>query len=175
MNKNYDTLEQYDFFDDDYLERVADKYTNLIGIFLIDFSVLEQELNIAIADSFHEDWHQIGFIVIERFTMNNKIDLFYKMFAMREYFNDKKNKEELNIIKKQLEELNSFRNSIVHANWQSLSKDGYVRSKIIVDNEEGFVKFKKIQITPKIIRQKIKEVNKSTEQIFEYKEKVFQS
>ena len=76
-------------------------------------------------------------------------------------------------IRKQLDGVNIFRNKVVHANWQSLTKEGYVRTKIIVDTEEGYVKFKKALITPKIIRQKIKEVYKLLDEIEEYKEQAF--
>ena len=44
--KDYDELDQYDFSDGEYLEKVADKYFPLVGEFLISFSILEQELNI---------------------------------------------------------------------------------------------------------------------------------
>ena len=64
--------------------------------------------------------------------------------------------------------LNLFRNNIVHANWQSLTKDGFVRVKIVVDNQEGYVKFKKVEITLKILLQKIKEVDDLVDKIGEY-------
>ncbi|MFH1683979.1 MAG: hypothetical protein ABIA67_03765 [Candidatus Margulisiibacteriota bacterium] len=60
----------------------------------------------------------------------------------------------------------------MHANWQSLTKDGFVRTKIVVDKEDGYVKFKKVEITPKILRTKIKEIHGLINQIEEYKDKV---
>ena len=62
----------------------------------------------------------------------------------------------------------------MHANWQSLSDKGFVRTKIIVDNQDGYVKFKKTKITPKIIREKIKEIDELIQEIDEYKETAFQ-
>ncbi|MDD3006365.1 MAG: hypothetical protein PHX30_02155 [Candidatus Pacebacteria bacterium] len=177
MNTNqviYDEMEQYDFSDGEYLEKVADKYFLLIGKFLVSFSILEQELNIAIADFLHDDSHETGFVIIEKLTTSNKIDLFYKMYVRLESFNNKKHKAILDKLRNRLNELNTFRNSIVHANWQSLSKDGYVRAKIVVDTDEGFVKFKKVSMTPKTIRQKIKEIDSLSEKINQYKEKAFQ-
>lgn len=172
--KDYDELEQYDFSDGEYLEKVADKYFPLVGEFLISFSILEQELNIAIADFLHDDCHETGFVIIEKLTTSNKIDLFYKMYVRLESFNNKKHKAILDKLRNQLNELNSFRNNIVHANWQSLTKEGYVRAKIVVDTDEGFVKFKKVLMTPKVIKQKIKEIDGLSEKIDEYKEKAFQ-
>lgn len=171
---DYDELEQYDYTDGEYLEKVIDKYTVLIGLFLVNFSILEQELNLALVDFISDSAHEKGFIVIEKLTTRNKIELFYKMYVRLESFKDKKSKEILDRIRKQFEALNSFRNNIVHANWQSLTKDGFVRTKIVVDNQEGYVKFKKVEITPKIIRQKIKEIEKLIDQIDEYKETALQ-
>lgn len=170
----YDELNQYDFSDGEYLEKVAKKYFPLIGEFLISFSILEQELNLAIADFLHDDCHETGFVIIEKLTTSNKIDLFYKMYVRLESFNNKKHKSILDKLRNQLNDLNSFRNNIVHANWQSLSNDGYVRAKIVVDTDEGFVKFKKVLMTPKIIRQKIIEIDRLSEKIDKYKEKAFQ-
>lgn len=169
----YDELEQYDFSDGEYLEKVVNKYFPLVGEFLINFNILEQELNLAIADFFHDDCHETGFVIIERMMVSSKIDLFYKIYTRLESFNNKKHKKTLDKILNQLNELNSFRNSIVHANWQSLNKEGYVRVKIVVDMDEGFVKFKKVLMTLKIIHQKIREVNTLADNINQYKEKVF--
>ncbi len=171
---NYDELDQYDYSDGEYLDKVVYRYSPLIGLFLINFSILEHELNLAIADIISDRAHETGFVIIEKLTTGNKIELFYKMYARLESFTNKKNKDVLNKIREQIESLNTFRNGIVHANWQSLSKDGFVRTKIVVDNQEGYVKFKKVQITPKIIRSKIKEIERLTDQIDEYKETAFQ-
>ncbi|MGB6882079.1 MAG: hypothetical protein WBD86_02170 [Microgenomates group bacterium] len=171
---SYDELEQYVYSSGELLEKVLSKYCPLIGLFLVNFSVLEQDLNIAIADFIYDDNHEVGFVIIEKLSMLNKIELFYKMYVRLEYFKKKKNKETLNKIKTQLETLNTFRNNIVHADWQSLTKEGLVRTKIMVDNQEGYVKFKKIKITPRIINQKIQETDKLIELIEEYKETAFE-
>ena len=173
-NENYDELEQYAYPDNEYIEKAANRYSSSIGLFLINFSILEHDLNIAIAEFIHDDAHETGFVILEKLTTSNKIDLFYKMYVRLESFKEKKNKETLNKIREQLEMLNTFRNNIVHANWQSLTKDGFVWTKIVVDNQEGYVKFRKVQITPKIIKQKIREVEKLTDLFDNYKETAFQ-
>lgn len=104
----YDILEQYDYTDGEYLEKAVDKYSPLIGLFLINFSILEHELNLAIADFMFDDCHEIGFVIIEKLTTSNKIELFYKMYIQLETFKGKKNKKVLIQIKKQLESINTF-------------------------------------------------------------------
>lgn len=175
QENTYDELGQYDFLDEEYLDEVIDKYSPLVGQFLINFSCLEHELNLAIADIFADDYHETGYVIIEKLTTRNKIELFHKMYIRLESVKDKSSKDVLNKIKGQLESINTFRNSIVHANWQSLSKDGLVRTKIMVDNQEGYVKFKNIKITLKIIQKKIKDIDKLIEKIYEYKETALQT
>lgn len=171
---SYDELEQYVYSSGELLEKVLSKYCPLIGLFLVNFSVLEQDLNIAIANFIHGNSDEIGFVIIEKLSMLNKIELFFKMYVRLESFKEKKSKEILGKIRIQLKALNTFRNNIVHADWQSLTKDGLVRTKIVVDNQEGYVKFKKIKITPKIINQKIQETDKLIELLEEYKETAFE-
>jgi hypothetical protein len=177
MNKqseNYDELEQYAYLDGEYLEKAVDRYSAPIGLFLINFSILEHALNVTIADCVYDDAHELGFVIIEKLTTSNKIDLFNKMYVRLESFKDKKNKDVLKKIREQLESLNTFRNNIIHANWQSLTKDGYVWTKIVVDSQEGYVKFRKVQITPTIIRKKIREIEKLTDLIDKYTETALQ-
>jgi hypothetical protein len=172
-NIYYDELKQYDFPDGEYLERVVDKLTPLIGLFLVKFSYLEHDLNLAIADIFGDDYHATGFVVIEKLTMANKIDMFNKMYANLEFCTDQKSKTVLNTIRDDISTLNTFRNNIVHANWQTLTKAGFVRSKIVVDNQDGLVKFKNVEMQPKIIRQMIRKIDKLLDHLYDYKEKVF--
>ncbi len=172
-NDSFEELDQYDYSDGEYLDTAASRYTSLIGSFLLNYSILEQDLNLAIADFVHDDSNELGYVIVEKLSVSNKIDLFYKMYVRLESFKETKNKNILDKIRGQLEGLNSFRNNLVHANWQSLTKEGYVRTRIVVDNQEGYVKFIRIQITPIIIRKKIKEIVKLSEQIDDYKESAF--
>jgi hypothetical protein len=85
-HKNYDKLEQYTFPDSEYIEKAADRYSPLIGLFLINFSILEHDLNITIAEFLHNDAHETGFVILEKLNISNKIDLFYKMNVRLESF-----------------------------------------------------------------------------------------
>jgi len=173
MSKIYEKLEQMDYVDGEYFEKVEVKYSQLIGSFIINFSNLDHDLNCAIADSLHEDCHENGYVIIEKLTAHNKIDLFYKFYVRLESFKDKKTKIKLDEIKSELLRINAFRNNIVHANWQTLNKKGFVRTKIVVDAEEGYVKFQNIQITPKIIRDNVKAIHRLINKIERYTERAF--
>jgi hypothetical protein len=168
--KYFEELIGEDFYYEDYIEKVKNKYAPLIGKFLIEFSYLEHTLNLAIAESFADDLHEIGYTIIENFKFSQKIDLFYKLYAREEVIiRGKKTKKNLDTIKQQLEEINSFRNKIVHSNWVSLKKDGTVRTKIVVDKEGEGVKFERVKLTPELIREKLNEIDDLIEEIDEYK------
>ena len=183
LNKNnelpgvdLETLEQLDYFEDDYIDKVFDKYSKFVGQFLIEFSRLEHEFNLVIADFFGDDYHETGYIVIKRLMFSNKIELFHDLYLRPiSYSKDNKKKQEkLLNIKKRLESINDFRNCVAHANWSSLNKNGFVRTKIITDYKvDGAVKFRRTKITIKIIKKNIVEINKLINNIEGFKERVY--
>ncbi|MFA6417077.1 MAG: hypothetical protein WCW61_02690 [Patescibacteria group bacterium] len=176
-NKSVDKLEQYDYLvDDNQLEITEIKKTfgNLMGSFLINFSFFEHDLNIAIAEFISQRSHDMGYLIIEGLTMYNKIDLFIKMYSQLEaQARENKSKKELHNIIISMREINQFRNNIAHANWQSMTRDGFVRIKIVVDNNDGYIKFKKIKLTTKMFKEKNIQVNSLINAMFEYTEKAF--
>ncbi|MDP2940158.1 MAG: winged helix-turn-helix domain-containing protein [Candidatus Omnitrophota bacterium] len=175
--KDLETLEQLDFFEDDYIDKVFDKYSQLIGWFLIRFSRLEHDFNIIIAEFFGDDYHETGYIVIKKLMFLNKIELFYDLYIRPISFSEKnkKKQEKLLNIKKRLDDINTFRNRVVHANWSSLNRDGFVRTKIITDYRvDGAVKFERVKITPKIIKKNIAEINKLIDDIETFRETALQ-
>ena len=154
--KDFEQLDQYDFIDGEYLEKVKDKYASLIGLFLMRFSELEHSLNLCIAEIVNSRAHDPGYAVVERLTVDNKIELFYKMYLHLVSNTNKEKKVLLQSLRDGLKSSNKFRNGLVHANWLSLKKDGSIRSKITTDSEEGYIKFQISTITPKTIRDELK-------------------
>jgi len=157
--------DQFDYVDTEYLERVRERYCPLIGSFLIDFSLLEHALDLAIAEFIFDDSDELGFVVTERLSVGNKIELFYKMYARMASCVDTSHRSALKGIKKQLVLLNEFRNSVVHACWGSLSKYGLVRTRTVVDTQDGHVKFKRVRISPRTIRSKDAEAERLVEKL----------
>lgn len=160
IQTKFEELEQYDYVDGEHIEAVKDKYAPLIGQLLISFSGLEQCLNYEIAERISSSAHSEGYVIIEKLKIRNKIELFHSLYLSLLFYYQKseKLKQRLTAIKKQLEDANNFRNLVAHANWISLTKDYFVRSKIMVDNEDGFVKFKKVKMTPTLINRNINKI-----------------
>lgn len=162
---------QYDYYEDDYIEKVYDKYSKLIGAFMIKFSELEHELNIAIAETFFDDDHSVGYRVIKNLNFINKIELFYEIHLEIATHVCEKDKINLKKIRAGLDEIRIFRNQLVHANWQTLTKKGFVRTKIDSDKNEGNIQFINIQMLPKTISKFTNKVDSLTLKIWSYKEK----
>lgn len=163
-------LDQYDFVTGEYIEKYREKYSSLIGSFLISFSSLENEINFAIIQTIHDRSHDMGYIVIEKLTTNNKIDLLYKMYAPLAKWKGGNESKKWNEIKNELVALNQFRNKIVHANWQTLNNKGFVRTKAKPNSNTGFIEFTNELIKPKTIRDQIKIIDKIEVKLDEYLE-----
>lgn len=164
--ENREQLEQYDCVDLEESAKHKKSYSPLIGSFIFWFSYLEHCLNIELAENLNNRSHSIGYMVVEKLRMDEKIRLFYDIFAEAAVLMGfKKKKTELDIIRNSLSGLNTFRNQIVHANWVSINKNKEVRVKIILNKDNGYVEFKRIKITEKEISRRIEEIEKIVDKI----------
>jgi hypothetical protein len=164
-------LDQYDWAEGEEIDFQRDRYAMRIGHLVIDFSLLESSLNLALVESFHGGSHEPGYVVVEKLRMSDKIDLFNKMYLRMVHFQSKKGKDELAVIRKRLEDVNTFRNMVAHANWATLDEERFVRTKVKVDPEEGNVTFKNVKITTTLIRQKVREIRSLTNALEKFSEK----
>ncbi len=151
--KSFKELEQFDNDDGDYgsLDGITENYAPAIGEFLIVFSSLEHAINLVTADMIDDRSHDAGYRMLTLLGMRNKIDFLYKILLNFISVTNQDKKTELINLKKRLEDINTFRNKIVHANWGTLKKDGTVRTKIITDKDDGYVKFENVKISPEIL------------------------
>lgn len=168
-------LDQFDYFNAAETRTVAKKYARSIGIFLINFSELEHILNLAIAEILGNGRsHDIGYVVIERLSTQNKIELFHKTYT-RLAGSLQKSKNKVDAVAKKLKELNKFRNYLVHANWLSVDTGGFVRTKLVVGSDDGYVRFRKTKITPSIIAREIRAIQSLILEIPDLYEKFLES
>lgn len=175
MNDQLVALEQYDYINDDYFEKAIGRYSSIIGEFFMNFSYLEHELEIAIADIVSTRSHDLGYLFITKIDrMSDKIDLFYKYYKMFEHHCTNTKRTNLKEIVDMLISISEFRNNLAHAKWQSIQKDGTVRVKIKNDKTTGVIKFKNVVIKPKDIRVKIQEIDQLLYKIDVYREKISQ-
>jgi len=168
MTTQSEQLEQMDYFEEDFIEEVDDVFFTTIGRFLVEFSGLESTLNIAIADLLHDDYHGIGYTVIENLNLLSKIQLYDKLCRQRISYARNRNrlKERLKKIILYFDDVRVFRNKIAHANWRTLSKDYNVRTKISTNKDSGDVEFKNERMTITDIDQNIDKANWVEEKIY---------
>ncbi len=165
-----ENLEQYDGWHD-FLEGKEGRYAPLVGYFLIYFSVLEHSLNLSLAEILNERSHEIGYVVVEKLSVYDKIELFRKLYLRILSSQSKDGKDALAVIRTRLEEMNTFRNILAHANWSTIDAVGFVRTKIKVDPDEGHITFKNIKITRDIIQTQTNEVRRLSSDLDKFAEK----
>ena len=166
--KKYDEkveiLEQFDFFPDDHLEVGVSKFACHVGEFMIRFSIIEHDLNIAISEALNSRSHDIGLNVIAPLSLRNKLDLFRRLYLPIVSTNNKKQlpgvtqKVVLATLYQELGDLIGFRNRIAHANWATIDRNGFVRSKITAD-DNGFVQFVRFKVSIKLLNERIKQIS----------------
>lgn len=173
MKLKPDPLEQYDLVCDDYIDKVASKYAPKIGKIFIQFSDLEHTLDITIIERLFDRSHDLGYLVIEGSSLNNKIELFRKLFSQYiKQIKPNRTKKFLNMVKR-LHEARLFRNHIAHANWRTLDNSGYVRTKVSEKAEE--IIFKKVRITPSALDAWLRRIERLNELLYEFTTEIEQA
>ena len=160
LDTTEDALEQYDHYSDEEIFLKQNNYARAIGTFIIAFSELEASLDSLIANSIEDRGDDPGYRIIRYLKFRDKInfsaDQYKQLIHIKKTYESLSNKDaeklnsQLNIINSKLGELSEFRNKIAHANWMTLDNQGYVRTKIIL-NDEYFVAFTKIKLSPNVI------------------------
>lgn len=154
LDVKYEELDQYDYFDSALILKKQLRYGECIGLLLIAFSHLEHALDTALADLVSQRSHEMGFLIIKDLEFSQKIELFHALALPNVFYISKRKSvrtKQLADIRKNLENLSTFRNKVAHANWTTLDKDGFVRTDTKTDKIKGSIKFRKFKITPIII------------------------
>jgi hypothetical protein len=168
MKVKQEQLEQYDWVFSDYIDRVKVKYAPKIGRFLIEFSSLEHTLDIATINYISDRSHDLGYLILEGNSLYNKIELFRKLSRDFTMLTRPQRVKRPEGIVKRLHEIRVFRNYISHANWSTLERTGYVRTKVVEKDAE--ILFKKVRITPKVIDAWTRRVERLDERLYDFAE-----
>lgn len=175
LESREEILEQYDHVVGEEIFSKEAQYAKAIGKFLIAFSNLESTLGLLIVEAIHDRSHEPGYQVIKYLNFRNKTNLARDQYGfwVRNIQNSKKrdrNAKALDFIVNKLEDLSDFRNKVAHANWMSLTGDGYVRVKI-GDNGENVV-FKRVKMTPQIMYKFTRQCHAIAQRIETFQENV---
>jgi hypothetical protein len=156
------------------------RYAKAIGSFVISFAELEDSVDRDLATAINERAHEPGYRIIKYLTFRDKIDLLNDDYvAFIKYLSSKSDKKrlltEIRIIHNKLCELSEFRNKVLHANWQSLDKSGFVRTKIIENKDDFGIQFKKIEMTPSVLVKFRRQNESVSNMIYMFREKVWEA
>ncbi|MFA6466400.1 MAG: hypothetical protein WCV71_00900 [Patescibacteria group bacterium] len=176
LETKLERLDQYDYIDEDLMYKKRDKYAPLIGKFLIEFSNLEHTLDIEIAELLGHGSHDTGYAVLKNLDFSSKIELFYDLVYPLVCCAEKRKEQKLLQIKEfrnKLDNLCVLRNKIAHAKWYTLDKDGYVRVSVKTNKIDGLINFRKLKITPTIIKNGLKRIEPLSEKLSDFTERLW--
>lgn len=160
-----DYLDQYDYIETDFMDEHIDEFSPLIGRYVIEFSYLEHNLNVLVADLISERSHDQGYIITVKMKMYDKIELLERMASHGKYHGIHELKKILPTIPK-LKSVNTFRNNIAHAVWATMKPSGATRVKTKVDSNSG-IWFENKRLSKKIINDELKKLGVVTEKIID--------
>lgn len=186
IDKKYSPMGQYGESEDttsdgefETMEEQEEKYARSVGMFIISFSYMEDAVDRELAKLINERAHEPGYRIIKYLSFRDKINLLkdeYSSLIKGVCPKDKQEKVliELKTIYGKLVELSEFRNRVAHANWSSLDKAGFVRSKILENKEEYGMSFEKIKMTPGVLIKFIRQNNSVSNKLDPFTDKIWE-
>lgn len=132
MEKKQKQLGQYIFTNhgfegsiDEFLAQTAP----LIGYLIHSFNALDSALNSTVCLLINDRADEKGAIIIHNMSFSAKIDLFYRLVRSMELTVEKELPSFPSFIEN-LKKCATYRNAVVHAEWDSLEEDGYTYVKM---------------------------------------------
>jgi hypothetical protein len=176
MEQKIRPIEQFDYISTDNIYKQIRSYAYYIGKYFIKFSELEHEINLGISSIVFDDSDEEGYRLIKYLSTANKIEFLcnsYKSRCFHYQFSDQKDrnaaKKLIEKIEGELRKEKTFRNIVGHANWISLTRNNYVRIKII--EREDRVVIKSVKVTPTILKDHIKKIDYILNDLFDIQER----
>jgi len=173
MEKKEIPIEQY-AFETKNLEGTTETFLEetapLIGYIVHSFNSLEESLNSAICQLFHDDSDTLGLLVIYRMNYAAKVDLFKRILNERQFGDPQK----LSILEKlyaNLTKAGELRNKVVHADWESAHDDGYTLCRLKI-NSKGILQHEYVQFTPESLEKILQLIDETDEMLYNYNEEL---
>ena len=163
-------LDQYDYYDDEYMRKSISKYDKRIGAFLIEFGELEHLLDSAINFIISDRSDDTGHRIIMDMSYRQKVELYNRFCKI--YLNVSGNNKKVTKLKvfiKSLISAGEVRNLIAHAKWMSLDNKGFVRTRASMD-DEAFIEFKYYRLTPQVLYMQERKLSKLSVEFYAFLE-----
>jgi hypothetical protein len=173
LENEIENLEQFGRPEAELTDEQEESYSTSIGSFFMMFSYVETALDHLIITGISDRADESGYRVVKYFRVSDKInfanDHYRRVISLVGDGRRRRGFEyRLRIIISKLEEVSRFRNKIAHANWESISETGFVRTKIKEGpNGEG-IQFVKLRLTPDVINRFTAEAIKLAQKIDDF-------
>lgn len=167
-------LDQYDYYDDEFMLKNIPKYDKRIGSLLIEFGELEHLLDSAIAFIISDRSDDSGLRITMDMTYRQKVELYNRLCKI--YLNvsgHSKKVPQLKMNMKNLVSAGDVRNLVAHAKWMSLDEDGFVRTKASMD-DEAYIEFKYYRLTPVVLYNQERRMSKIANSFYSFLERINQ-
>ena len=132
MKKKQKQLGQYIFTNHDF-EGSTDKFfaetAPLIGYLVHSFNALDSALNSTVCMLINDRADEKGAIIIHNMSFSAKVDLFYRLVRSMELIVEKE-LPSFPVFIENLKKCATYRNAVVHAEWDSLEEGGYTYVKM---------------------------------------------
>ena len=104
--------------------------TQLIGICLVAFAELENEMEHNLYELVSDRASHLGMVVTRTMSFEQKLQTYIDLLRLMGPESDDRYQSDTSQLKKHLKRAGEVRNIIAHAKWPSLTEDGYVFSSI---------------------------------------------
>lgn len=104
--------------------------TQLIGICLVAFAELENEMEHNLYELVSNRASHLGMVVTRTMSFEQKLQTYIDLLRLMGPDSDSQYQSDISQLKKHLKRAGEVRNIIAHAKWPSLTGDGYVFSSI---------------------------------------------
>lgn len=132
MEKKQKQLGQYIFTNHDFegsIDEFLAQTAPLIGYLVHSFNALDSALNSTVCMLINDRADEKGAIIIHNMSFSAKVDLFYRLVRSIELIVEKELPSFPSFIEN-LKKCATYRNAVVHAEWDSLEEDGYTYVKM---------------------------------------------
>lgn len=108
----------------------------LIGRIVQSFNSLESFLDSALCTLISDRTDKPGLLIIANLSMSQKIQMLESFGILLSEFQAVRSSS-IHTICSELKQLNSLRNQVVHADWESAYDDGYTRCRLKITKSDG--------------------------------------
>jgi hypothetical protein len=168
MKKRYKQFQQHLAHDiedlDTSWDHIEDSLSH-VGYIIMGFNGLEKDLDGMLCETLSDRTDTIGLIVIQNMQFMAKVNLFIR-FCDDLHFTVGSTPMQYKTLLAKLKAAATYRNTVVHADWENTDEHGFTYSKIEIAN--GEMRQEYVELTPSVLTAMIRGFEETRNQLDEY-------